>query len=215
MNESTMTPEAIRAAAERIAAVGDSKPRLARDPVNQPMIRNWLEAIGDPASPECSGPECSGPECSGTECSGTESSGTAPPAMIQVWTMPGLHGTRADDDPLAAMTALLDEAGYASVVATNCDQTYHRYVGLGERLAVSARLVEVTGPKRTALGEGWFVTTRNTWTSAGEPVATMDFRVLKYCAVPLGGSDPPQTPPAYGGAARPPYPPGPPGSCVP
>ena len=26
--------------------------------------------------------------------------------------MPGLHGTRGDDDPLAAMTALLDEAGY-------------------------------------------------------------------------------------------------------
>ena len=78
------------------------------------------------------------------------------------------------------MIALLDEAGYPSVVATNCDQAYHRYVRLGERLAVSARLVDVTGPKRTALGEGWFVTTRSTWTSAGEPVATMDFRVLKY-----------------------------------
>jgi uncharacterized OB-fold protein/acyl dehydratase len=102
--------------------------------------------------------------------------------MIQVWTMPGLHGTRADDDPLGAMTALLDEAGYRSVVATNCDQVYLRPVKLDERLAVSARLLDVTGPKRTALGEGWFVTTRSTWTSAGEPVATMDFRVLKYAA---------------------------------
>ena len=85
--------------------------------------------------------------------------------------MPGLHGIRADDDPLAAMTALLDEAGYTSVVATNCDQAYHRHIELGEQLAVSSRLVDVTGPKRTALGEGWFVTTRNTWTSGGEPVA--------------------------------------------
>ena len=41
-----MTPEAIRDAADRIAAAGDSKPRPARDPVNLPMIRNWLEAIG-------------------------------------------------------------------------------------------------------------------------------------------------------------------------
>ena len=169
-----MTPDAIRAAADRIAAAGDSKPRLARDPVNQPMIRNWLEAIGDPGTPE--------------------GSRTAPPAMIQVWTMPGLHGTRADDDPLAAMTALLDEAGYPAIVATNCDQAYHRYVRLGEQLAVSTRLVDVTGPKRTALGEGWFVTTRSTWTAGGEPVATMDFRVLKYQPAarmtPQGGAIP-------------------------
>src|SRR5215469_17005361 len=102
-----VTPEEIRAAADRIAAAGDSKPRLARDPVNLPMIRNWLEAVGGPGAPQ--------------------SPQAAPPAMIQVWTMPGLHGARADDDPLGAMTALLDAAGYPAVVATNCDQTYHRY----------------------------------------------------------------------------------------
>jgi hypothetical protein len=162
-----ITPAAIRAAADRIAAAGDSEPRLARDPVNLPMIRNWLEAIDTPggAPGGAAGPEC--PD-------------TAPPAMIQVWTMSGLHGARAGDDPLGAMVALLNEAGYPSIVATNCDQVYLRPVKLGERLAVSARLVDVAGPKRTALGEGWFVTTRSTWTSAGEPVATMDFRVLKF-----------------------------------
>jgi uncharacterized OB-fold protein len=100
--------------------------------------------------------------------------------MIQVWTMPGLHGVRADDDPLGQMSRVLDEAGYTSVVATNCDQTYHRYLKLGEQLSVRARLLDVTGPKRTALGEGWFVTTRSTWSSSGEPVATMDFRILKF-----------------------------------
>ena len=42
----TSTDDAIRAAAARIAAAGDSEPRLARDPVNLPMIRTWLEAIG-------------------------------------------------------------------------------------------------------------------------------------------------------------------------
>ena len=41
---------AIRAAAARIAAAGESRPRAARDPVNLPMIRNWTEAIG-PAGP--------------------------------------------------------------------------------------------------------------------------------------------------------------------
>jgi uncharacterized protein len=123
------------------------------------MIRNWTEVI-DP--------------------NGRDDPGTAPPAMIQVWTMPGPHGVRADDDPLGQMSQVLDEAGYTSVVATNCDQAYHRYLKTGEQLSVQARLLDVTGPKRTALGEGWFVTTRSTWFSADEPVATMDFRILKF-----------------------------------
>ena len=38
---------AIRQAAARIAALGESGPRAAPDPVNQPMIRHWVEAIGD------------------------------------------------------------------------------------------------------------------------------------------------------------------------
>ncbi|MGD0705082.1 MAG: OB-fold domain-containing protein, partial [Trebonia sp.] len=188
-----VTPDTIRAAAERIAAVGDSRPRLARDPVNLPMIRNWLEAIGAPG-------DLGGQE-GGRQ--GREYPDTAPPAMIQVWTMPGLHGARGGDDPLAAMTALLDEAGYTSVVATNCDQVYYRPLRLGERLAVQARLVDVTGPKRTALGDGWFVTTRSTWTSAGEPVATMDFRVLKFKPAPRKLPQGDATPSAPSGVPRP------------
>jgi uncharacterized protein len=151
-------------AAARLLAAGDSRPRPARDPVNLPMIRNWLEALGGP------GPAPADPD----------TDPQTPPAMIQVWTMPGLHGVRADDDPLGQMSQVLDEAGYTSVVATNCDQAYHRYLKLGEQLSVRARLLDVTGPKRTALGEGWFVTTRSTWFSDGEPVATMDFRILKF-----------------------------------
>ncbi len=158
--------DAIRDAAARLAAAGDSRPCPARDPVNLPMIRNWTEAIG-PAGLDTAHPGAGDPD-------------TAPPAMIQVWTMPGLHGVRGDDDPLGQMSRVLDEAGYTSVVATNCDQVYHRYLKLGEQLSVQARLLDVAGPKRTALGEGWFVTTRSTWFSAGEPVATMDFRILKF-----------------------------------
>ncbi len=185
-----MTPESVKAAADRIAAAGDSEPRLARDPVNLPMIRNWLEAL---AAPGASARQGAGPDCPDT----------APPAMIQVWTMAGLHGVRTGDDPLGAMVALLDEAGYPAIVATNCDQVYLRPVKLGERLAVSARLVDVTGPKRTALGEGWFVTTRSTWTSAGEPVATMDFRVLKFRPSPPMTPQGRQPPSASSGVIRP------------
>jgi uncharacterized OB-fold protein len=104
----------------------------------------------------------------------------APPAMIQVWTMFGLHGQRGEDDPLGAMMRILDAAGFTSVVATNCEQTYHRYLAPGEQVSVTTVLDSVVGPKRTALGEGWFVTTLNTWSVGDEPVADMLFRVLKF-----------------------------------
>ncbi|WP_308203454.1 bifunctional MaoC family dehydratase N-terminal/OB-fold nucleic acid binding domain-containing protein [Lentzea californiensis] len=158
--------------AARIAEQGESAPRLARDPVNLPMINNWLEAIGDehPGYTE-----------------------VAPPAMVQVWTMAGLHGQRTLDDPLGAMMTILDEAGYTSVVATNSDQTYHRYLKVGEHLSVTTSLEDVTGPKRTGLGEGWFVTTRSTWWVGDEAVAEMRFRVLKF--KPARKPDPkPETP---------------------
>ena len=168
---------AIREAAARVAAAGESSPRAGRDPVNLPLIRNWIEAIGDDSPCYTDG-------------------GLAPPAMIQVWTMPGRRGARTDDDPLGLMTEALDALGYTSVVATNCDQVYLRYLRHGEELAVRANLVDVVGPKRTSLGEGWFVTTRSTWYSGDEPVATMDFRILKFRPRP---APPPQAPDGDGG----------------
>jgi len=172
--------EVIREAAARLTAAGESRPRAARDPVNLPMIRNWLEALGGPGDADRD----------------PDTDPTTPPAMIQVWTMPGLYGVRGGDDPLGQMSQVLDEAGYTSVVATNCDQAYQRYLKLGEQLSVRARLLDVTGPKHTALGEGWFVTTRSTWFSAGEPVATMDFRILKFKPAPPGpaSTEPPGRP---------------------
>ncbi|KUL41494.1 hypothetical protein ADL15_04380 [Actinoplanes awajinensis subsp. mycoplanecinus] len=154
--------ETIEAAARRIAEAGLSPARPARDPVHRPAIRDWLAAIGDD-NPRY------------------EREGLAPPAMVQVWTMRGLRPSAPDDaDPLRVMSDVLDEAGFTSVVATDCAQTYHRYLREGETVAVRSRLTGVAGPKRTALGEGWFVTTASTWEVDGEPVAEMRFRVLKY-----------------------------------
>ncbi|MFI5612215.1 bifunctional MaoC family dehydratase N-terminal/OB-fold nucleic acid binding domain-containing protein [Amycolatopsis sp. NPDC051903] len=161
----------IEEAAAKIAAAGPCAPRLARDPVNQAMVNNWVEAIGD-TNPVYTDSSFAG--------SSVHNGLVAPPAMAQVWTMPGLRGVRAENDPMGAILAVLDEAGYPSIVATNCEQTYHRYLRAGERVAVTTELADVTGPKRTALGDGWFLTTRMHWTVDGEPVADMLFRVLKF-----------------------------------
>ncbi|OKJ95951.1 bifunctional MaoC family dehydratase N-terminal/OB-fold nucleic acid binding domain-containing protein [Amycolatopsis sp. CB00013] len=161
----------IQEAAERIAARGESAPRAARDAVNQAMVNNWVEAIGD------RNPVYVDEEFAATS---VHKGLVAPPAMAQVWTMGGLHWTRASDDPLGAMMEVLDEAGFTSVVATNSEQNYFRYLRHGERVAATAKLESVVGPKRTALGEGWFVTTKTTWYVGDEAVADMVFRVLKF-----------------------------------
>ncbi|GAA0218818.1 hypothetical protein GCM10009527_013780 [Actinomadura nitritigenes] len=149
----------LMALAGRLAAAGERPPLPCPDPVNAAMIRNWTQALGD---------------------AGTWDD-VAPPAMIQVWSMPGL--VRRPDQRGAAdeVLATLDAAGYTGIVATNCDQTYDRYVKVGEQLRTRMRFGGVTGPKRTAMGEGYFVTWYQSWYDGNdERVAEMLFRVLKF-----------------------------------
>jgi len=162
---SSGTISTILAAASLLAAAGETAPRLARDPINQPMINNWVEAMGD-ANPRYL-------------------AGEAPPAMAQVWTMGGLNPQRDPNDPLHSMMGVLTEAGYTGVLGTNCEQSYDRYLRVGEQVSVTTRLESVVGPKQTGMGEGYFVTTVSTWRVANpdgrsEQVATMLFRVLKF-----------------------------------
>jgi uncharacterized protein len=161
----------IKAAAERVKAEGKSKPRVGRHPVNQPMIEHWLDAMGDqnPVYVDDAAAKAAG-----------HPGAVAPPAMIQVWTMMGLGGTRPDDDPLGKILELFDDAGYIGVVATNCEQTYHRYLRVGEEVSVTAELTDVVGPKNTALGEGFFITQRITWQVGDEDVAEMIWRIMKF-----------------------------------
>jgi uncharacterized OB-fold protein/acyl dehydratase len=165
------TVEDIQKAAERVKAEGKSKPRAGRHPVNQPMVEHWLDAMGDknPIYVDEEAAKAAG-----------HPGIVAPPAMIQVWTMFGLGGTRPDDDPLGKILELFDDAGYIGVVATNCEQTYHRYLTPGEEVSVVAELTDVVGPKRTALGEGFFITQKITWQVGDEDVAEMMWRIMKF-----------------------------------
>jgi uncharacterized protein len=166
-----MSVEEIRAAAERIKAEGKSKPRVGRHRVNQPMVDHWLDAMGDrnPIYVDEEAAKAAG-----------HPGIVAPPAMIQVWTMAGLGGVRAPDDPLTKILDLFDNAGYIGVVATNCEQTYHRYLRPGEEVSVAAELTDVVGPKQTALGEGFFITQKITWQVGDEDVAEMMWRIMKF-----------------------------------
>lgn len=161
----------LQAGIDQIIASGTSKPTVARDPVNQPMIHHWVDAIGDknPIYVDAEAARAAG-----------HPGIVAPPAMIQVWTMMGLGRTRSDDDPLGRAMKLFDDAGYVGVVATNCDQTYHRYIQPGEQVVMSAEIVGIVGPKQTALGEGYFINQKIRWHVGDEEVADMDWRIMKF-----------------------------------
>src|SRR3954471_7739798 len=116
----------LMALAEELAAEGEVPVARCPDPVNSAMIRNWAQALGD------------------DDARWAE---VAPPAMIQVWSMVGLADRPATTSERAML--MLKEAGYTGIVATNCEQTYDRYVRLGEELRTTLRFGEVTGPKRT------------------------------------------------------------------
>jgi uncharacterized OB-fold protein/acyl dehydratase len=148
-----------------------AKQRDARDPVNVPTIKTWVEALGDrnPIYIDEAAARAAG-----------HPGLVAPPAMIQVWTMFGLSGERPTDDPMGPLMELFDGAGYVGVVATNCEQTYHRYLRPGEQVSIASEMRDVVGPKQTALGEGWFINQHITWRVCDEDVAEMAWRILKF-----------------------------------
>jgi len=158
-------------------------PTEARDEVNKAMIRHWVDAMGDdnPVYVDDDAARANG-------FPGV----IAPPTMLQAWVMrgyrsqPGGSWRAAADEPgepspQQELFDVFDEAGFTSVVATNCDQDYLRPVVLGDLLTVSSVIESVSPEKHTALGDGHFVTTRLEFTDQhGELVATMRFRILRF-----------------------------------
>ena len=194
-------------------------PSLAPDAVNVPMIRHWVEAMGD-HNPVYVSDEAA-------RAAGYDEL-IAPPTMLQAWIMRGLRltllteearaqGAEQGSGPNEKMMSLLDDEGLTSVVATNCEQQYGRPLVVGDRLLVRSVIEAISDPKRTGLGTGRFITTRLDYVAVpdadvpvwpvsgeevqalyegGEPVATMRFRILKYLPPAKKAARPPRPRPA-------------------
>ncbi|HUC05284.1 MAG TPA: OB-fold domain-containing protein [Acidimicrobiales bacterium] len=177
-------------------------PNLSPDAVNAPMIRHWVEAMGDENPVYLS-------DAAARQYG--HRSAYAPPTMLQAWIMRGLKVSNEVERARAAgeeqgtgavdtMMKLCDDEGLTSVVATNCEQRYLRPLVIGDRVLVRSLIEDISDPKRTGLGTGRFLTTRLDFVAVpdasvpadpkpddvealfeqGEPVATMLFRILKF-----------------------------------
>ncbi|MFL6239444.1 MAG: bifunctional MaoC family dehydratase N-terminal/OB-fold nucleic acid binding domain-containing protein [Actinomycetes bacterium] len=148
-------------------------PTAGPDEVNQAMIRHWCEAVGD-ANPVYTDPAAA--------AKSVHHGIVAPPTMLQAWVMRGLNPPPAGSgNAQDELLSLLTDAGFSSVVATNCEQTYERYLRPGDRVTVTASIESVSEEKKTGLGVGHFVTTRQDYHDAGgDLVASMTFRILKF-----------------------------------
>lgn len=146
-----------------------------QDPVNVPMIRHWVEAMGDenPVYLEDEAARATGRD-----------GVVAPASMMQAWTMRGYAATASPtgtDGGMAELVALLDEGGYTSVVATDSEFEFHREVSPGDHVGAEEVVESISPEKRTALGVGRFVTTVKTYRDQeGDVVATQRWRTLRF-----------------------------------
>ncbi|MEU6657818.1 MaoC family dehydratase N-terminal domain-containing protein [Streptomyces sp. NPDC046821] len=153
-------------------------PTPGQDPVNQPMIRHWAEAMGDgnPVYVDEAAARATG-----------RAGVVAPASMVQAWTMRGYAATVSPSSPppgrrgFDELVELLDEGGYTSVVATDSELEFLRELVPGDHVSQQEVVESISAQKKTGLGVGRFVTTLKTYRDQeGEVVATQRWRTLRF-----------------------------------
>ena len=141
-------------------------------PLNDAMIHHWCDAIGD-RNPSYLDPEFANASIHGGI--------VAPPTMLQAWTMVGFRPDVENENSQKTVLDVLDDAGFTSVVATNSEQEYFRYLEPGDLLSHEVEIESVSGEKKTGLGVGHFVTQLYIYRDGeGEIVGQMRFVLLKF-----------------------------------
>ncbi|WP_331770232.1 MaoC family dehydratase N-terminal domain-containing protein [Embleya sp. NBC_00888] len=179
----------------------------ARHPVNAPMLDTWADALGDPNPVYRDAEAAAATGRAGIVAPPTMiQAWTMPRLSALAATLPQVPGyapylagasahegsskngspdgrstDRETDNPAAAVHRLLTAHGYTARAATRCRQQYHREAAVGDHLTCESVLTTVSPRKRTALGPGYFVTTRMIYRDQDEAdVATVDWTVLCF-----------------------------------
>lgn len=155
-------------------------PFVAWNPVSETHLWQWRRALGD---------DC--PLYAGDEA-------LAPPTMLQMWTFRDANGRYAPgstDDDCFEVLKRFDEAGFSGVVAVSYDQTYHRYLKVGDHITSYSTIESISDHKATALGNGYFVSEHAEYFDlGGERVGEARVTYFKY--------QPPEQRPSAGTSPR-------------
>ena len=157
---------------------GEGKPQRSPDPVNAAMIRHWAYALSD-MNPAYLDEEFA----AGSRYGGLVS----PPVMLQSWTMPPpkLEGIKDRGGvPIEIkknVLQFLSDAGYTGIVATNSEFEIERYPRVGDEITGETVFETISDKKKTAMGEGYFVTWATTYRDQnGEVIGKQLFRTLRF-----------------------------------
>lgn len=158
------------------AMVGRDYGRVfAWDAINAPMVRHWCEALGN-----------KNPVYTDSDFAKSSIHGglVAPPTMLQAWLFPGYEGKYPPGSAgqgLDAIMELLAEEGFTTALGVNSDQEYRRYLRPGDHLYAISTIDAVSEQKRTAVGDGYFVTVLTNFFDQNDLiVASMTYRQLVY-----------------------------------
>lgn len=150
------------------APAGEEK--VGRDPVNRPMIHNWVHALGDDNPVYVDDQVAARTRHEGL---------VAPPGMLQTWVMDAPE--EDEEGPWPKVLEALDAAGYTSVVATNYEHDYLRGLRPGDHIRQRTTVEDLGEEKTTALGVGRFVTVKHTYLDQDDEVVGIGrMRLLKF-----------------------------------
>lgn len=158
--------------------ISSGQPAKAPDPVNPAMIRHWAYALDD-----------KNPAYLDREFAASSRYGglVSPPVMLQTWTMAppklaGIHErggvpVELKENPLQFLT----DAGYTGTVATNSEFELERYPRVGDDITAETVFETISDEKKTAMGNGYFVTWITTYRDQnGEVIGRQRFRTLRF-----------------------------------
>jgi MaoC dehydratase-like protein len=172
------TKSELRQKLDALIGVPVGKPAKAPDPVNQAMIRHWAYALNE-LNPVYLDADFAEQSRYGAIVS--------PPVMLQSWTMapPQLEGiTERGGVPMVIKEnplKFLDDAGYTGIVATNSEFEVERYPRVGDVLTAENVYESISDEKKTAMGNGFFVTWLTIYRDQdGEVVGRQRFRTLRF-----------------------------------
>jgi uncharacterized OB-fold protein len=161
--------------AETASYVGRSAapPSAGKDKVNQAMVRQWAEVMGDKTglySDESIGKACG------------KGGIISPPAMLQVWVMEGFPmANNPVIDTQRELHQFFDDHGFTGVLGTNSRQENFRDITPGETVKESTIISSISAQKATARGIGYFIETTTTYDDENDkPIGKQVFRVLKF-----------------------------------